>query len=337
MLVCSDCFKDSEIQGEINSNETFKGICEICGETKEVIDLNYFNDFFTALIGAFKLNDKSNKTLLEYFVKDFNIFENKEIASKVLNSIIESNKLPISIKSGVAYTDEILSDLNVWEDIKKQVRYKTRFFTNMDKLEQKKFLEPTDNILTQGMILFRARITPSEKSILGKEEMGCPLPEKATPGRANPIGIPYLYLSDSPKTTYFEVRAVFLDNLSIGKFRITRNLKIVDFTENISLYKGYIDDPDNLSYLIAKTKILKSISADLSSPLRRYDSEIEYVPTQYICEYCKYVLHADGIIFRSALYSNGLNYVLFDKNDAECIDVELHEIKKIDIDIEHLI
>lgn len=75
-----------------------------------------------------------------------------------------------------------------------------------------------------------------------------------------------------------------------------------------------------------------SISKDLSKPLRRYDSEIEYVPTQLICEFCKEYVHADGICFKSSLYPGGVNYVLFDPKAADCVSVESHEIGTIDID-----
>ena len=78
--------------------------------------------------------------------------------------------------------------------------------------------------------------------------------------------------------------------------------------------------------------IIDSISRDLSKPLRRYDSELEYVPTQLICEFCKKYVQADGICFDSSLYCGGLNYVLFDNKAAKCTDVECHEITKIDID-----
>ena len=76
--------------------------------------------------------------------------------------------------------------------------------------------------------------------------MGCPPPNLATAGRANPLGIPYLYLSDSAKTTYFEVRAVYLDKLSVGKFYIPQSLSLVDFSYSINLYLSYVDGDTSL-------------------------------------------------------------------------------------------
>ena len=111
------------------------------------------------------------------------------------------------------------------------------------------------------------------------------------------------------------------------------NLKLIDFNFNPNLYYTYVNS-SSLQDVIIKKNVLDAIRKDLSKPLRRYDSELEYVPTQFICEYCKHVVGADGITFESSLWQGGRNYVLFDEKSAECIDVESHVIKRIDIDKE---
>ena len=81
---------------------------------------------------------------------------------------------------------------------------------------------------------------------------------------------------------------------------------------------------------MAQHKLRQQISEDLSKPLRRYDTDLEYVPTQSVCEYCK-MKDIDGIIFRSSLHKDGLNLVLFDENSAECIKVRMVEVSKVNI------
>lgn len=80
----------------------------------------------------------------------------------------------------------------------------------------------------------------------------------------------------------------------------------------------------------------KIISADLSIPLRRYDSEIEYIPTQFICEFIRNFTGADGILFNSSLHNGGKNVVLFGQDKVECISVKMYRITKVDIEAENI-
>ena len=82
---------------------------------------------------------------------------------------------------------------------------------------------------------------------------------------------------------------------------------------------------------VKRRVLFDAISSDLSKPLRSFDSELEYIPTQYICEYFKYI-GADGIMFKSSLRQNGKNLVLFYPNKATCVNVLPYEINKIFIE-----
>lgn len=65
--------------------------------------------------------------------------------------------------------------------------------------------------------------------------------------------------------------------------------------------------------------------------MRRYDSELEYVPTQFICEFIKVYTGVHGIKFKSSLHAPGNNFVIFDKEIMECIEVNQVKIKSVDI------
>ena len=62
-----------------------------------------------------------------------------------------------------------------------------------------------------------------------------------------------MYLCRDEKTTYYEVRSVYLDRLSIGKFRIQRDLRIVDFNSKSSLFLSF-DGANPLSDTVVKKK-----------------------------------------------------------------------------------
>ncbi len=80
-----------------------------------------------------------------------------------------------------------------------------------------------------------------------------------------------------------------------------------------------------------KIQLKKVISKDLSKPIRRYDSDIEYIPTQYICEFIRLIIGVDGILFNSSLHSNGQNLVVFDQDKMECLDVKKYLVTELSI------
>ena len=300
------------------------------------MDFSDFHGFFNALLSLFSLTDNSNKTIVDIIQDEWHIFKDKDVAKILLSDIISTSHLDYSIDTCVDYTNEIQDRVAVWDRLKNSVKENSRFFTNMDEFAQYEYLTAGKS-LHIGQKLYRSRVTPIGQKKIKWDKMGCPPKELTTAGRANPIGIPYLYLSDSAKTTYFEVRAVYLDKLSVGTFRIEKDLKLIDFVYDVNLFLSYNDGSVPLKETIIKKKVIEAISSDLSKPLRRYDSEIEYVPIQLICEYCRRIVDsegatADGITFESSLHKGGRNYVLFDESAAKCIRVDSHEITRIDID-----
>ena len=331
MKICKDCFLDEELRSEINANAVIDDICDVCGKQSKVMDFSEFHGFFTTLLELYSPTVNSNKTIVDVIQNEWHFFKDKDVAKVLLADVIEANNLSYSIADFVDYTDDICIRIAAWDRLKTSVKEKSRFFTNMDEFAQYNYLTAGKS-LHVGQKLYRSRITPVGQKKIKCDKMGCPPKEMATAGRANPIGIPYLYLSDSAKTTYFEVRAVYLDKLSVGTFRIERELELVDFIYDVNLFLAYNDGTTSLKEIVIKKKIIDAISEDLSKPLRRYDSELEYVPTQLICEYCKRIVGADGISFESSLHKGGRNYVLFDDSSAKCVRVDSHEITKIDID-----
>ena len=334
MNVCADCFSDEELRSEINSNAKTNGKCDVCGKEGKIMDFSEFHGFFNALLSLFIVTGNSDKTVADIIQDEWNLFKDKKVAKILLSDVIAAgNGCNFTVNSFVNYSDEILGRVAVWERLKTNVKENSRFFTNMDEFAQYNYLTAGRSLRT-GQKLYRSRITPAGQKIIKRDKMGCPPKELATAGRANPLGIPYLYLSDYAKTTYFEVRAVYLDKLSVGTFEIKRELKLIDFVYDVNLFLSYNDSTSSLKEIIIKKKVIEAISSDMSKPLRRYDSEIEYVPTQLICEFCRRVVGSDGITFESSLHKGGRNYVLFDDSSAKCIKVESHEITRIDIDKE---
>lgn len=319
--ICANCFQDEELKRYISTSSSKEtGICACCGAQSELIDLKEILDFFIELLSLFTI-DEDGKNIIQVIQDDWNIFYSDACAKKILAVVLQNTKnSTISLINKVSYIAEIKEISQIWNKLKKEVKEDTRYFANLNDFDWSNYLEPNTEI-KKGTFLFRARIIPEGKSYLSRKDMGTPPKEKASSGRANPLGIPYLYLCDNIDTTYYEIRAVYLDRVAIGNFKVNRDLQIVDFNSRINLFYSFLSDSNKSMIEVVKHNLLiNEISKDLSRPLRRFDTELEYIPTQLICEYCK-LNNADGIRFKSSLHQKGMNIVLFNSQDARCTKV----------------
>ena len=329
MKICANCFNDIEIKESVEGMPRENGICECCGAEGDVVDISEVEDFFCELLSLFEKDDKGCPVSV-IIEQDWNIFSSIVSSDKILGDILNRNNFAYSINDNVSYIQDVKECLNVWDELKKEVRTEKRYFSNVGAFDWSAYIKSNVKI-NKGTIYYRSRVIPADKKELKRKEMGCPPADKATAGRANPIGIPYLYLCDNIDTTFYEIRAVYLDKVSVGRFVIQRDLDLVNFNTSTNLFYAFnSENNDDLIEFIKHTFLFKKISADLSKPLRRYDTEIEYVPTQLICEYCKHT-GADGIMFKSSLHQTGTNIVLFNKDDAKCTKVYTKEITNVTI------
>jgi hypothetical protein len=226
---------------------------------------------------------------------------------------------------------------------------KGRYFHNKD---AQKFLntvlatsEARRRLLKKGSILWRAQIgydwepvsevedewmttysVGGEPHPLPTEKMK-PITREASEGRANPKGIPYLYLSTNKKTAMSEVRPWVGSLISVGQFKITKDLVLIDTSSNNDkLPVCYFQEPEPEEIELT---VWKHINGAFSKPMAHNDQVTEYVPTQIIAELFRNA-GLDGILYRSML-GKGSNIVLFDLEVAELIDCSLHEITALSL------
>ncbi len=150
-----------------------------------------------------------------------------------------------------------------------------------------------------SLSLFRSRICDEQHYQCGfpSEQMGVPPTRLASAGRTNSEGVQCLYLASDKETTFHEVRARDNDNVSVGRFVQVQDLRLVD----LSLFDkiGPFDSTDfDMLWFAINIDIIRKIGDEVAKPIRRFDSHLDYVPTQYICDYIKY-LGYDGIRFKS--------------------------------------
>ncbi|MCD4796212.1 MAG: RES family NAD+ phosphorylase [Candidatus Cloacimonetes bacterium] len=338
MKVCPNCFNDSELKSYIETISTENGKCDYCnlGTDSVLLGIVELKDFFAEFLGIFK-EDSDGERLVEIINNDWNLFSVNVTDNKLLSDLLSAIDSSISDPfQKVKYIDDITYCTSYWEKLKFNLKWNRRYLTDLEELFEigwGSFFNE-ECTLSYDQELYRARIHKNaDQHTFPLDKMKCPRKEEATSGRANPQGIPYLYLSKNPETTLYETRATHLDEISVGKFKIKENEEVVlvDFTEEISAY-------NNIGNILEYTKSIllkKDISIELSKPIRRYDSELEYIPTQFICEFIRYNskanFKADGILFNSSLHLGGKNIVLFEQDKVECISVEKYRITNIDI------
>ena len=119
-----------------------------------------------------------------------------------------------------------------------------------------------------------------------------PLQRRATEGRANPKGIPVLYLSNRQQTAMSEVRPWLGSLLTCARFKIKRSLTIIDLSVNHQdNTMFYIDEPDASE---RERAVWTQIDQAFSEPMTSADDVADYVPTQVIAELFKMERY-DGI------------------------------------------
>ncbi len=334
MFVCSSCFNDIELKSYIDTSSLNTGDCPYCKSTSvPLLAIEELLDFFVELFDIFT-PDVGGIELRRKLQEDWNLFTNETISTKVLSGIIA--KIDHSLKDPtdrVSYIPEIAENISYWDKIKEDLKWERRYLFELKNIEDLGWDSFFSDTVTYTEIerFYRARIHYNEdEATFLVDKMGSPPKEKVGTGRANPQGIPYLYLSKSTKTTLFETRALFRDEISVGEFKVIdgNRIDIVDFTEVASAFVGF----GNLVEYTKKIQLKRLISKDLSKPIRRYDSDIEYIPTQFICEYIRYIIGTEGILFNSSLDLEGQNIVLFNQDKIDCVNVKKHIISKLDID-----
>lgn len=153
-------------------------------------------------------------------------------------------------------------------------------------------------------------------------ESGAPPKEYASAGRANPKCIPYLYLCEDEITPVYEVRPTIGQQVSVAKFKTTKDLRLYDLTLELN------DKFDNPSYSVPS--LYDSIGKHFSIP--NTGKEFQYLPTQFLSEEIKN-MGFDGLRFRSSLHIGGINLVLFSSDFCKALSSNIVQVNNIELEI----
>lgn len=343
MNCCSECFSNNYLKNIINSNSA-KGNCNYC----DSMDVSVYNPvelslFFQPILDLFSVNQEGN--LIDVELERH--FQNKIFSDKLQNKIKllleaiisdETETYKLLFENKVVLTclhddnnHEKIKPLHIsWANFAEEIKSTNRFHIKnaLDLTKLKSLLgDRYDKEIIKGKIFYRARI--SNKQGFTVQEMYNPPAGKAKAGRANPTGISYLYIADQLITTLYEARASLYDYVTIGEFRLKENIKVINLRGN-TYDPILLAERDLLEDFLIHLPFIKKLETELSRPRRRSDNELDYLPTQYLCEFIK-SMGFDGVEFQSSLYSNGYNLAIFNTDKLECINVKICDIENIEL------
>ena len=344
MICCVDCFNDKEVKAAIELLG-HKGNCPVCGKYSTWIydsDIEEDNSSVEDMLGAIleiyvpeselqdTYPDADKKPIAERLCNEWSIFSGTpdevfEIVKGVIDNSLFLNPKILDEPVGIPqlFDEDYLLKNSImrnhsWDEFKKSLRNVNRFHNDYINLELLRDILYVAKIsIPAGEKFYRARVS-NERGKVGfaRREMCAPPDDVASPGRANSKGQSCLYLSNRKKTTVKEIRAHAFDYVTIATFKLVREINILDLC-SITHNSPFYADTDKIDYLINE-QILRSIERDLAKPMSRWDSDLDYLPTQYISDFAKFCGY-DGVRYFSTFDKDSYNVALFDSSACKCI------------------
>ena len=227
-------------------------------------------------------------------------------------------------------------------DFQRRVKKDQRYIRSVEDEEFLKVVLETSQKrhfkLKQDELLWRAQIGHDwEYDNQIEEEIPCPFPpsrmvplkDRAKEGRANPKGIPYLYLATQKETAMSEVRPWIGAYISCASFKIKRDLRMVNLSEyhTENLFElSYFNKEKELTAEEKEKAVWTHIDRAFSEPVTNQEDGSEYIPTQIIAELIKSD-GMDGIAYKSNFGGNtGYNVMLFSLDEANLHSCQLYKV-----------
>ncbi len=244
----------------------------------------------------------------------------------------------------------------------RQVRYTNRYVLGDEEL---RFLDAVlatnrdrDGELKVDHILYRAQRgidivdrTDGDGNWIGEDVWGYgslrmkPLADRAREGRANPMGIPVLYVANTIETAISEVRPWVGAEVSVAKCRVIRPLRTLDLS--VGHGRSPIAGPvfrhmlngDQLSAEEREKAVWTEIDNAFSEPVTASDERADYAPTQILAELFRSAGY-DAIGYKSHFGDQGdrkgYNIAIFDPSAVEIVSCAPYRVNSIKVEAESI-
>lgn len=242
----------------------------------------------------------------------------------------------------------------------RHVRFTNRYVLGTD---ERAFLETVlatirkrDGELRPGHTLYRAQCgvewvdqTDDDGNWIGEDVWGFgadrmkPLPDRAREGRANPTGIPVLYVGTTVLTAVSEVRPWVGADLSVAMCKVLRRLKTLDLSlgHGQSSFAGAVFSHVMGGRELTAEEKEKAVWIDIdnafSQPVTTSDDRADYAPTQILAELFRSAGY-DAIAYKSHFGDDGdrkgYNVAIFDPEAVEIVSCAPYQVRSIKIEAE---
>lgn len=287
-------------------------------------------EYFQSLLEVYEPSAEG-KTLVELLKEDWQLFHFKldvAHAKELVAEILDDGEV---VRKGFIPSPAFKSEgLVQWGTLRDELMYRNRYFLDelmdVDRLRELLDHLPADDMPTKW---FRARLS-ADGTAISLDCMGAPPKRLATNGRANPPGIPYLYLGSNAQTAIAEVRPHTGERACVATFDVQAPLKAVDLRNPRKVVSPFLlAGASAIGQLRADIPFLERLGEELTRPVLPQGAAIDYLPSQYLCEFIKKSGY-EGVVYRSSV-SDGINLALFNPDRGLAVDSALYDIKSVTV------
>lgn len=310
------------------------GRCSFCRTKGERLVLpERLRDYFGPLVGVYE-SAADGQLLATLLRADWRLFDhprmNDSTASKLLGAILGEDDIETR---RVAPLPRYATDtLARWEALRTELMYENRYFpeqqldaTRWEDLLQ--HLEAEPGLVPSTWYRARMKTGANPFSI---DEMGAPPNRVASHGRANPPGIACLYLGSQTETAVSEIRPHTGEVACVADFTIPEDAVLVDLRDpRRSVSPFLLGDEEAIGALRSDAAFLERLGEELTRPVQIHGAPIDYVPSQYLCEFIKKRGY-QGVLYNSSV-SDGMNLALFNPKIARGGAVRQFEVTKVSV------
>ncbi|MCK6091590.1 RES family NAD+ phosphorylase [Micrococcus endophyticus] len=341
---CPNCFDDPGLTEHIIPDlktrfdaDVPQGACSYCHEQSSLlVSPSSLAEVFEPLFDIYEVSDSSEaESIVKILRSDWCLFRSLDedvTVHSLLSEIIDDGNRFRNVRfarSARMINQEPLS----WPDLRDQMMHQNRWFTN-PKLDRENFQSVLESLSINSESIssawYRCRSHRSNQaSAFMPNEMGAPPKEQATHGRANPAGIPVLYLASDLETAVSEVRPHVGEVVSVATFNIAGK-SVVDLRYPRWTASPFtLGDSELISQMHSDLPLMTVLGEQLTRPVSIDRSAYEYAPSQFLCELIK-ACNYDGVVYKSGV-ADGSNMVLFDSNVATASSVEVRRVESVTI------